>query len=73
MNISFTLVILLLIANAYQARGQAVEEVDFVLVGAGISALSAARDLVDAGYSVVILEAQDRYAGRIKTVRVPGL
>ena len=38
------------------------------VIGAGIAGLSAARDLEDAGYDVVVVEARDRIGGRIDTV-----
>ncbi len=43
-----------------------------IVVGAGVSGLTAARDLVDGGADVVVLEARDRIGGRTWTADVAG-
>jgi monoamine oxidase len=47
-------------------------EADAVVVGAGLSGLSAARRLHAAGRRVVVLEARDRVGGRVLDHRLPG-
>ena len=48
------------------------EPVDVFVIGAGISGLAAAGELVRAGRSVVVLEASDRVGGRLKAGEVAG-
>ena len=43
------------------------ERWDVVVVGAGVTGLSAARNLTDHGLSVVVLEARDRIGGQLHT------
>lgn len=45
------------------------EEVDTIVVGAGVAGLTAARLLSQAGRRVVVLEARDRVGGRVVTDR----
>lgn len=42
-----------------------------IVVGAGLAGLTAAHDLRDAGWEVVVLEARDRVGGRVKTAYEP--
>ncbi len=50
----------------------AVRRADVVVVGAGLAGLTAASDLVRAGHSVVVLEANDRVGGRTLNQSVGG-
>jgi phytoene dehydrogenase-like protein len=49
-----------------------VDEVDVVVVGAGLAGLACARTLVAAGRTVAVLEASDRVGGRVRTDEVDG-
>src|SRR5262245_27907936 len=47
---------------------------DVIVIGAGASGLAAARELVDAGRKVIVVEARERIGGRVWTDRsLPGL
>lgn len=45
---------------------------DTIVIGAGMSGLTAARMLTDAGQRVVVLEGRDRIGGRMNTDRLAG-
>ncbi|RUQ97619.1 flavin monoamine oxidase family protein [Labedella endophytica] len=49
------------------------EHVDTIVIGAGVSGLTAARLLMQSGRRVVVLEARDRLGGRVSTDRSDGL
>jgi monoamine oxidase len=54
---------------ALPAQGR-VKGRSIIVIGAGLSGLSAARDLAAAGAEVTVLEAQERIGGRISTSRL---
>jgi monoamine oxidase len=47
-------------------------EADVIVVGAGVAGLKAAQELIAAGRSVIVLEANDRVGGRLKRVESAG-
>jgi monoamine oxidase len=50
-------------------RAQTGKRAKVIVIGAGISGLSAARLLADAGHEVEVIEAQNRIGGRLLTLR----
>ena len=44
---------------------------DVVVVGAGLAGLSAARDLMNAGSDVLVVEARNRPGGRVEQTTLP--
>lgn len=56
-----------LAARTKPKKKSKVKRVDVAVVGAGLSGLAAARDVLKAGRSVLVLEAQDRVGGRTES------
>ena len=57
-----------------KSGGSMEREAEVVVVGAGLSGLIAAREILAAGKEPVILEASDRVGGRILTAEpIPGV
>jgi putrescine oxidase len=63
-----------LVACVMQAREEHVKTIerDVVVIGAGPSGLTAARELKKAGHSVAVIEARDRVGGRTHTDVIDG-
>src|SRR5258706_11992631 len=56
---------------ALPAYNRFMDKADVVVIGAGAAGLAAARDLSQSGRRVVVLEARDRWGGRVFTQRSP--
>ena len=54
------------------ARRRRNRKVDVVIVGGGFAGLSAAYDVMKAGRSVLVLEAQDHVGGRARNLQIAG-
>jgi monoamine oxidase len=52
-------------ARAHRTAASKIRRADVVVVGGGLSGLTAARKVLAAGRSVIVLEARDRVGGRI--------
>jgi monoamine oxidase len=59
-------------AAGTQEAAAATSSTDVIVVGAGLAGLTAARRVVQAGRSVIVLEARDRVGGRVLTESLGG-
>lgn len=55
-----------------EEKREIVAEFDVIVIGAGLSGLIAARDLVNKGFKVCVFEANDRVGGRVFSTTLPG-
>lgn len=69
---TLTLVAFLGFSQTATAKDNIRARADVIVVGGGLSGLSAARTLVAQGRSVILLEARDRVGGRTWTKTIPG-
>src|SRR4051812_25095088 len=60
------------VTSAAYAAARKRKKADVVVIGAGFSGLAAARALVAAGHSVIVLEARDRVGGRTRNASIAG-
>lgn len=57
--------------NMRSASHATSEQVDVVIIGAGLAGLTAARDVIKSGLSCIILEARDRVGGKTWSQQLP--
>lgn len=62
-----------LLPSVARAQSDGSEQVDAIVIGAGIAGLAAAKELTAQGMQIVVLEASNRIGGRIHTDRSLGL
>jgi len=59
-------------AKPHRHRHRRRRDRDVAIIGAGLAGLTAAREVLRAGHSVIVLEARDRVGGRVLNQPIPG-
>ncbi|MGR7814350.1 flavin monoamine oxidase family protein [Lacinutrix undariae] len=77
-SLLITFIALLTFSNSCSSQNNSNTEVNntskkIIIIGAGTSGLSAAKYFKDKGVNVIVLEAQDKIGGRLKTDRSLGI
>ena len=62
-----------LFASSCRKKNSTPSDKTVIVIGAGISGLAAAKTLKEKGFNVIILEAQDKVGGRLRTNRSLGV
>jgi monoamine oxidase len=78
LDILKTIPLVLLAPNLLASCGKDDETINpngktVIIIGAGISGLAAAKKLTDKGFTVIVLEAQEKIGGRLRTDRSLGI
>lgn len=59
--------------NFYLKDGASMKDIDYLIIGAGLSGSVIARELTDRGYKCVVLEERDSVGGNIRGKEVSGI
>jgi len=62
----------LIASSCHKGDGNNQDGKTVIIIGAGISGLSAAKKLNETGVNIIVLEAQDKIGGRLRTNRTLG-
>ena len=60
-------------SQSFCLKGASMKDIDYLIIGAGLSGSVIARELTDNGYKCVILEKRDAVAGNIRDKEISGI